>query len=220
MANLRAVLEIFLQAQFGLGTDWEKTRGLDMNTEQIYLESAKKQFLYYKALGEAAINQVDSEQLFEAFNDDSNSIATIVKHLWGNMLSRWTDFLNSDGEKSWRDRDSEFENDIETKDELLMKWDEGWTCLLNAIDSIRTDQLLQIVYIRNEGHTIIEAINRQLAHYPYHVGQIIYAAKMLKKSSWKSLSVPKNGSKQYNNDKFSKEKAIKNFIDEELNKSD
>lgn len=196
-----------------------KIRGLDMNTEQIYLESAKKQFLYYKTLGEAAIHQVDSEQLFETFNDDSNSIATIVKHLWGNMLSRWTDFLNSDGEKSWRDRDSEFENDIETKDELLMKWDEGWACLLNAIDSITTDQLLQIVYIRNEGHTIIEAINRQLAHYPYHVGQIIYAAKVLKKSSWKSLSVPKNGSTQYNSDKFSKERAIKNFIDEELNKS-
>jgi len=182
-----------------------------MDNEQIYLDSIKKQFLYYKTLGEKAINQVDPEQLFVTFNDDSNSIATIVKHLWGNMLSRWTDFLTTDGEKSWRDRDSEFENDIKTKEELLIKWNEGWTCLFNAIDAIKTDQLSQIIYIRNEGHTIIEAINRQLAHYPYHVGQIIYAAKILKKSSWESLSVPKNGSKQYNNDKFSKERATKNL---------
>ncbi|MFF2909433.1 DUF1572 family protein [Paenibacillus sp. NPDC057934] len=187
-----------------------------MDNEQIYLESSKKQFLYYKTLGEAAINQVDPEQLFVTFNDDSNSIATIVKHLWGNMLSRWTDFLSTDGEKSWRDRDSEFENDINTKEDLLIKWNEGWTCLFNAMDSIHADQLSQIIYIRNEGHTVIEAINRQLAHYPYHVGQIIYAAKILKKSSWESLSVPKQGSKQYNNDKFSKERATKNFIDEEL----
>src|SRR5690606_34008407 len=114
------------------------------------------------------------------------------------------------------DRDAEFENDIKNKEELLKKWNEGWACLFKALESIKPEQLSQITYIRNEGHTIIEAINRQLAHYPYHVGQIIYAAKQLKKGGWESLSVPKNKSKQYNEAKFSKEKAIKHFIDNEL----
>lgn len=187
-----------------------------MDLGQAYLDSMKKEFLYYKTLGEKAIHQVEPEQLFVAFHDDSNSIATIVKHLWGNMLSRWTDFRTTDGEKPWRDRDAEFENDLKSKEELMAKWDEGWACLFNAIDSIKADQLLDIIYIRNEGHTILEAVNRQLTHYAYHIGQIIYAAKMLKKTSWQSLSIPKNQSKQYNDEKFSKEKAVRNFIDEEL----
>ncbi|MDU5949025.1 MAG: DUF1572 family protein, partial [Paenibacillus macerans] len=139
-----------------------------------------------------------------------------VKHLWGNMLSRWTDFLTSDGEKPWRNRDAEFENDILSQEELLQKWNEGWDCLLSAIRSVRPDQLTQIVYIRNEGHTVMEAINRQLAHYPYHVGQIIYAAKILKKTDWDSLSIPRNRSNQYNETKFSQDKAVKNFTDDEL----
>lgn len=181
-----------------------------------YLTSVKKQFLYYKTLGEKAIHQVEPEQLFNAINENSNSIATIVKHLWGNMMSRWTDFLNADGEKEWRDRDAEFVNDIHDKDELLAKWNEGWDCFLSALDSIRPEQLLNIIYIRNEGHTVQEAINRQLAHYPYHIGQIIYAGKLLKDSEWESLSIPKNNSKQYNTNKFSHDKAIRNFTDEEL----
>jgi hypothetical protein len=188
-----------------------------MDINQYYLDSIKKQFLYYKTLGEKAIDQIEPDQLFLSVNDDTNSIATIVKHLWGNMLSRWTDFLTSDGEKPWRDRDAEFENDIKDKEELLNKWDEGWDCFFNAIHSIRPDQLSEeIIYIRNEGHTVIEAINRQLAHYPYHIGQIIYAAKLLKKSNWDSLSIPKKSSRQYNKEKFSKDKEIKNFTDEEL----
>lgn len=189
-----------------------------MDNNQIYLESIAKQFLYYKTLGEKAIDQVEPDQLFVGFNDDSNSIATIVKHLWGNMLSRWTDVLTSDGEKPWRDRDAEFENDIRTKEELLEKWNEGWECLFNAINSIGPDQLSQIIYIRNEGHTVMDAINRQLAHYPYHIGQIIYAAKLLKKSNWDSLSIPRNRSNQYNSEKFSKDKSIRHFTDEELKK--
>lgn len=189
-----------------------------MDNNQLYLESVEKQFLYYKTLGEKAIEQVEPDQLFVAFNDDSNSIATIVKHLWGNMLSRWTDFLTTDGEKPWRDRDSEFDNDIQNKEELLEKWNEGWNCLLGAIHSISPNQLSQIIYIRNEGHTVMEAINRQLAHYPYHIGQIIYAAKLLKKNQWSSLSIPKNRSSQFNSEKFSKDKAIKNFTDDELKK--
>ncbi|GIP14324.1 MAG: DUF1572 family protein [Paenibacillus macerans] len=187
-----------------------------MDVNQIYLESVEKQFLYYKTLGEKAMAQLEPDQWFAAFNEDSNSIATIVKHLWGNMLSRWTDFLTSDGEKPWRNRDAEFENDILSQEELLQKWNEGWDCLLSAIRSVRPDQLTQIVYIRNEGHTVMEAINRQLAHYPYHVGQIIYAAKILKKTDWDSLSIPRNRSYQYNETKFSQDKVVKNFTDDEL----
>lgn len=187
-----------------------------MSLNQVYLESVKKQFLYYKAIGEKAIHQLEPEQLFLSVNENSNSIATIVKHLWGNMMSRWTDFLTTDGEKPWRHRDAEFENDVTSKEELLQKWDEGWNCLMNAIDSLSDDQLMEIIYIRNEGHTVLEALNRQLAHYPYHVGQIIYAAKMLKKTDWDSLSIPKNNSSIYNQEKFSKEKSIIHFTDEEL----
>ncbi|MFH6963693.1 DUF1572 family protein [Flavobacterium plurextorum] len=189
-----------------------------MKTDESYLESVKKQFLYYKTLGEKAINQLEPEQLFFETNDDTNSIATIVKHISGNMLSRWTDFLTSDGEKEWRNRDSEFENDLQSKQEVLEVWNKGWKCLENALSSIKPEQLSDIIYIRNEGHTVIEAINRQLAHYPYHVGQIIFYAKQLKNSSWDSLSIPKNKSGNYNAEKFAKEKEIKNFTDDELNK--
>jgi hypothetical protein len=187
---------------------------VDIN--QVYLESSKKQFLYYKTLGEKAMGQLEPDQLFVSMNEDSNSIATIVKHLSGNMLSRWTDFLTTDGEKPWRARDAEFENDITDKDQLLLSWDEAWHCLFLALESIGPEQLSQIIYIRNEGHTVMEAINRQLAHYPYHIGQMIYAAKILKKSTWDSLSIPRNSSSQYNNDKFAKDKTTQNFTDEEL----
>jgi hypothetical protein len=183
-----------------------------------YLDSVRKQFLYYKMLGEKAMEQLEPEQLFVAVNDDTNSIAIIVKHLSGNMLSRWTDFLISDGEKEWRNRDGEFEATISSKEELLKVWDEGWNCFLTTLNAITSDQLNTIIYIRNEGHTVVEAINRQLAHYPYHIGQIVFYAKMLKAAEWLSLSIPKNKSISYNADKFSKEKSIKNFTDDELKK--
>jgi hypothetical protein len=181
--------------------------------QKLYLENVQKQFLYYKTIAEKAMEQIDEDQLFVSSNDDTNSIATIVKHLSGNMISRWTDFQTSDGEKSWRNRDAEFENDIKTKEELLLKWNKGWNFFFDALQIIKPNQLEDIIYIRNEGHTIIEAINRQLAHYPYHVGQIVLLAKMLKKESWTSLSIPKNKSNDYNDDKFSKEKSIQNFTD-------
>jgi hypothetical protein len=189
-----------------------------MEATYSYLESVKKQFFYYKTLGEKAMEQLEPEQLFVSLNEDTNSIATIVKHLSGNMLSRWTDFLNSDGEKEWRNRDAEFENTIKTKEELLANWNTGWDCFLDALDGLEAEQLSQIIYIRNEGHTVIEAINRQLAHYPYHIGQIIFYAKMLKNNEWTSLSIPKNKSNSYNTEKFSKEKNIQHFTDDELNK--
>lgn len=183
-----------------------------------YLESIKKQFLYYKTLGEKAMEQLEDDQLFFAVNDDTNSIALIIKHLSGNMLSRWTEFLTSDGEKEWRNRDGEFEETIHSKEELLTIWNQGWDCLFNAINGLQPEQLETIIYIRNEGHTVIEAINRQLAHYPYHIGQIVFYAKMLKKTEWNSLSIPKNKSNNYNSAKFAKEKSIKNFTDDELDK--
>lgn len=184
--------------------------------ETSYLKSIKQQFEYYKILGEKAIEQLEEEQLFIALNEDSNSIATIIKHLSGNMLSRWTDFLTSDGEKAWRNRDAEFENDIKTKSELLAIWNKGWICLFDAINPLKEEDLSKIIYIRNEGHTVTEAINRQLAHYPYHIGQIVFLAKLLKKTEWNSLSIPKNKSANYNANKFSQEKTIRNFTEDEL----
>lgn len=183
-----------------------------------YLESIKKQFLYYKTIGEKAMEQLESEQLFVLVNDDTNSIAMIIKHLSGNMLSRWTDFLTTDGEKEWRNRDEEFEETIDDKAELMELWNKGWDCLFDALNSLKPDQLETIIYIRNEGHTVIEALNRQLAHYPYHIGQIVFYAKMLKQTEWNSLSIPKNKSNSYNTDKFAQEKSIKNFTDDELKK--
>lgn len=187
-----------------------------MEATQSYLESVKKQFLYYKMLGEKAMDQLEPEQLFVAINEDTNSIATIIKHISGNMLSRWTDFLISDGEKEWRNRDAEFENDLQSKDEVLDVWNKGWDVFISTLNSLKPEQLSDIIYIRNEGHTVIEAINRQLAHYPYHVGQIVFYAKQLKNGDWNSLSIPKNKSGNYNAEKFAREKEIKNFTDDEL----
>lgn len=186
--------------------------------EANYLDSVIKQFEYYKMLGDKSFDQVDEEKLFYQFNEDSNSMATIVKHLHGNMLSRWTDFLTTDGEKDFRNRDSEFENDINSKSELLSLWNEGWNCLFKAIKALNAEDLSKIIYIRNQGHTVLEAINRQLAHYPYHIGQIVFLAKMMSREDWVSLSIPKGNSKTYNNDKFASPKEKQHFTDEFLNK--
>lgn len=189
-----------------------------MDLAEDYIRSIKRQFLYYKILAEKAIEQLESEQLFYSVDEDTNSIATIINHLNGNMLSRWTDFLTTDGEKEWRNRDNEFENPEKDKQALLNKWEEGWNCLFDAIDNLTVENLTEIIYIRNEGHTVLEAINRQLAHYPYHVGQIVFYAKQLKSGEWNSLSIPKNKSAEYNGEKFSEEKGKRNFIDSELKK--
>ncbi len=183
-----------------------------------FLETAKKQFEYYKMLGEKTFSQLTDEQLFKQLNEESNSIATIVKHLWGNMLSRWTDFLTTDGEKEWRQRDAEFENNIADRTELLAKWNEGWSCLFNAMNSLTENDLIKEIFIRNQGHTITEAINRQLAHYPYHIGQIVFIGKFLCNGTWSSLSIPKGSSKEYNADKFAHPKNTQHFSDEFTNK--
>jgi len=183
-----------------------------------YLTSAKRQFSYYKMLGEQAIEQLEEAQLFWQPPGDSNSIAIIVKHLWGNMLSRWTNFLTEDGEKDWRQRDAEFETEITTRAKMLEQWEEGWQCLFQALDSITDADLDRTIFIRNEGHSVMEAINRQLAHYPYHVGQILFIAKMIKGEDWKYLSIPKNKSQDYNKEKFAQTPQIKHFTDEWLPK--
>jgi hypothetical protein len=183
-----------------------------------FLESARKQFEYYKLLGEKTFAQVPNEKLFWQPNNASNSIGIIVKHLWGNMLSRWTDFLTSDGEKEWRNREGEFENDIQSREELIHKWNEGWACLFGALDSVGENDLDKTVYIRNMGHSVVEAINRQLAHYAYHVGQIVYVGRMIVDDQWQSLSIPKGETKAYNYKKFSKPQHREHFTDEFVNK--
>ncbi|MGN6647223.1 MAG: DUF1572 domain-containing protein [Cytophaga sp.] len=185
-----------------------------------YLESARKQFEYYKLLGDKTFAQLSDEQLYWQYNADSNSVAIIVKHLWGNMLSRWTDFLTTDGEKEWRNRDAEFETENKSRAALLAKWNEGWNCLFNALNQLSEEDLEKIIYIRNQGHTVMEAINRQLAHYPYHVGQIVFLGKMLCGEKWQSLSIPKGNSATYNAEKFSQEKGRQHFTDEYIKKPD
>lgn len=179
-----------------------------------YLDSTRKQFEYYKLLGEQTFAQLDDASLFWQYNENSNSIATIVKHVHGNMMSRWTDFLTTDGEKEWRDRESEFDNDLTTRQHVLDRWEQGWACLFAALDTVTDDDLNRIVYIRNQGHTVMEAINRQLAHYPYHVGQIVFIGKMIADNSWRSLSIPRGGSVAFNAEKFSQPKHTAHFTDD------
>lgn len=184
-----------------------------------YLDSVLRQFQYYKLLGDRTFSQLEEKDIFWKQTPESNSIAIIVKHLWGNMRSRWTDFLTSDGEKEWRHRDQEFVEDIQSKKELLAKWEAGWQCLFTALDSVHEDNFDTTIYIRNMGHTIVEAINRQLAHYAYHVGQIVFIGTMIKGNEWKSLSIPKGQSVAYNSAKFSKPKHTEHFTEEFLDGS-
>ena len=167
-----------------------------------FLDTARQQFLYYKTLGEKAMAQLQPEMLFIQPPGGGNSIAMIIQHMHGNMLSRWSDFLSSDGEKEWRQRDAEFEVVLTHQEEVMEKWNEGWESLMNALSGLDDGMLDQTVLIRNEPHSVVAAINRQLAHYPYHVGQIVYFAKQLVGDSFTSLSIPKNGSKAFNQEKF------------------
>jgi hypothetical protein len=174
--------------------------------EQNFLESSIKFFKYYKKLGEGAIDQLTDDEVLQQPNKASNSIALIVHHISGNMLSRFTHFLTTDGEKPWRNREEEFEEAYANKKEMIEAWEKGWGCLFNALENLRPNDLCKIVYVRNEGQTVLEAIQRQLAHYPHHIGQILYQAKILKGQAFKSLSIPKGGSESYNQGKFDKPK--------------
>ncbi len=181
-----------------------------------FLESARKQFAYYRMLGERAMAQIAEEDFHRLLSPESNSVAIIVKHLHGNMLSRWTNFLHEDGEKSWRDREAEFDNDLPNRAAIIKAWDEGWDCLFAAIDPLTESDLDQLVYIRNQGHSIVEAINRQMSHYAYHTGQIVFLCRLFAGANWQSLSIPKGGSRAYNAQKFEQPKERGHFTDEFL----
>jgi hypothetical protein len=163
-----------------------------------YLSDSLSLFRYYKKLGERALAQVADDQLFYAQDEECNSIAIIVKHLAGNMRSRWTDFLTTDGEKPGRNRDSEFEDPPKDREELMRNWEEGWACLLETLESLKDLDLRKRVMIRGEAHSVMQAINRQLCHYAYHVGQIVLIAKQRRKGDWTSLTVPRGKSANYN----------------------
>jgi hypothetical protein len=183
-----------------------------MNGES-FITNARKLFIYYKTLGEKAINQISDQQINWRPNEATNSIALIVHHLSGNMLSRFTDLLTTDGEKSWRDREAEFEVGYKDKEEMMQAWEKGWRQLFDAIDSLTEEELTKIIYIRNEGQSVMDALMRQLAHYPHHVGQIVYIAKELRGIDFQSLSIPKGGTQSFNDKKFSEEKATRHFTD-------
>jgi len=169
-----------------------------MTIEKIFLQSAIKRLSYYKELGDKTFAQLTDADFHYQPNEVSNSIAIIIQHVAGNMLSRWTDFLTSDGEKDWRNRDSEFEEQQMNKQQLLEFWEKGWQCCLDALNALKEDDLLKTIYIRSEGLSVVDAINRQLAHYPYHAGQIIYLGKIIANNNWKNLSIPKGQSQIFN----------------------
>lgn len=186
--------------------------------ENHLISGLVKQFMYYKTVGDKTIAALSFEDMNYQPNVDSNSISIIVKHRVGNMLSRWTNFLTEDGEKDSRHREQEFEASYTTKDELLKDWEKGWNCVFNAISTLKENDMGQIIYIRNEGHTVAEAIFRQLGHYSYHIGQMAYVGKILKGDQWVSLSISRGNSVSYNTDKFNRDKGIRHFTDTILNK--
>ncbi|MET0393342.1 MAG: DUF1572 family protein [Chitinophagaceae bacterium] len=174
-----------------------------------FLTTAVRRVKYYKDLADKTFAQLEEAGFYYQYNEASNSIAVIIQHLSGNMLSRWTHFLTEDGEKLWRQRDEEFAIHDYSKQQLLELWEKGWTCFIGALESMQEGDLLKTVYIRQEGLTVIDAINRQLAHYPYHVGQIVYIGRMIRDSKWQSLSIPKGDSTRYNQSDTVKDPAKK-----------
>src|SRR5436309_9498153 len=163
-----------------------------------YLEEARRQLRGHKRLGEGATSQLGDQDFFVTLDREANSVAILVKHLAGNMRSRFTDFLTSDGEKPDRFRDREFElSPATTRAEVMSWWEEGWTCVFNAIDPLKPEDVMRTVTIRGEPHTVLQAINRQIAHYAQHIGQIVFLAKHLRSSQWKTLSIPRGKSEEY-----------------------
>ena len=156
------------------------------------------QLKYYKELGDKTFTQLNDWDFHYQANEEANSIAIIIRHMSGNMLSRWTNFLTEDGEKEWRQRDEEFAVVEETKQHLIERWEKGWDCFLTTLARLKKKDLKKTVTIRQEPLTVIDAINRQLAHYPYHIGQIVHTAKIIKGKNWKTLSIPRGGSDAYN----------------------
>lgn len=177
------------------------------------LDGTTQLFRYYKSMTEKSIHQISDQQIHESPQKGQNSIAILMKHLSGNMISRWTNFRTEDGEKSWRNRETEFVDDFESKQELTDYWEKGWGVLFDALESIEDNELDSIIYIRNDGHKLIEAIERHLAHVAYHSGQIVYLAKMYAGKEWESLSIPKGKTEEYNRKKFNQEKGRGMYTD-------
>ena len=162
-----------------------------MSIAKTFLQSAIKRLGYYKDLGDKTIAQLSNAEMHSQPNDSSNNMAIIIQHMAGNMFSRWTDFLTTDGEKEWRNRDAEFEDQGLDKEELIELWSKGWNCLFTTLQGLNEEDLLATIRIRGEELSVVDAINRQLAHYPYHVGQMIYLGKILRDEVWRNLSMPK-----------------------------
>lgn len=169
-----------------------------MSIETAFIQSAVKRLHYYKELADKTFAQLNQDELHYQPNESSNSIAIIIQHMAGNMLSRWTGFLTSDGEKDWRNRDTEFEEQHMNREQLMAFWEKGWACCLDAIGSLQDEDLSKTIYIRGEGLIVVDAINRQLAHYPYHVGQIVYLGRMIRNHDWQNLSILKGQSDHFN----------------------
>jgi len=184
-----------------------KNRPMTPGTE--YLSTVIRRVKYYKDLADKTFEQLKEADFHYQFNDSSNSIAIIIQHMAGNMLSRWTNFLTEDGEKPWRQRDDEFEVHDYSRQQLIELWEKGWSCYLDSMSTLSDEDLLKTVYIRQESLTVIDAINRQLAHYPHHVGQIIYIGRMIRDHEWKTLSIPRKGSEAYNKDSGIKDPSKK-----------
>lgn len=167
------------------------------SVSELYLLESLKSFKGLKSNAEKAMEQISDSQMHEHPDDESNNVAIIVKHLAGNMISRFTDFMTSDGEKSDRNRDGEFIDNFTTRSEIMAYWERGWNCLFDALISLKGEDLEKTVYIRNEAHTVLRAIHRQLTHYAYHVGQIVFLCKHLRQHEFKSISIPKGESLKY-----------------------
>jgi hypothetical protein len=181
-----------------------------MTLGQEYLRTAIRRVKYYKELGDKTFDQLNNDADFHYQpNQESNSIAVIIQHITGNMLSRWTNFLSEDGEKSWRERDDEFAIHNYTKSQLIEIWEKGWKCFVDTLESLEEADLLKTIHIRQEQLSAVDAINRQLAHYPYHIGQIVYLGRMIRDEAWKNLSIPKGQSQQYNQSGTIKDPAKK-----------
>lgn len=184
-------------------------------SDSTFLTSAVLQFRYYKSLGDKTLERLNEEQLHWQPGEESTSAATIVKHLAGNMHSRWTDFLGTDGEKDFRDRESEFEVDDASKDVIRFRWESGWKVLFATFATLTDHDLERIVYIRAKGHSVTEAIHRQLCHYSYHVGQLVWIGKLLLGSDWESLSIPVGASQEFNANSFAKGQRREHFTEDE-----
>lgn len=175
-----------------------------MNIGENYLNIVTNRFMEMKKLGDQTFHQLDDEQLYWSNHEESNNIAVIVKHVGGNMVSRWSNFLSTDGEKPTRNRDLEFDNSYLPREELIRIWEHGWQILFTTLADLTKQDLLKKVKIRGEDHLVMAAIERQISHYSYHVGQIVYIGKLLKTSEWQSLSIPKGQSGQFNDQMFKK----------------